>query len=307
MASGGATAGGGASKESTGGASSSAGGAPGDSGVIPTTDSGSMPRSPAGLLAGLGAWHLTLPIGPSNSATQIDPPELDTYADAYFGIADKGDRVRMVDLFGGSRTSTGTAFARTELRQEYAGPGALGNADWPCKTSVHRMHVKQRIALTPLHKPEMSIGQIHDASNDLIEVRYIGPEDADGIGTGDGKTDMGRIEAHFNNDTAFKVLDTTYTVGDVMALDVSTDGAGSMTVHYENVTRGTAMDASAAFYASVSGGCYFKAGNYHQACTIEDTNGNTNAACKAKNWPSGRFETDPFGQSVLELFELTVQ
>ena len=51
----------------------------------------------------------------------------------------------------------------------------------------------------------------------------------------------------------------------------------------------------------------FKAGNYHQACTIQDANGNTNAACKAKKWPSGRYETDPFGQSVLELFELTAQ
>jgi hypothetical protein len=101
-------------------------------------------------------------------------------------------------------------------------------------------------------------------------------------GTGDGKTDTGKVEAHFNNDTAFKVLDTAYTVGDVMILDVSTNGAGSMTVHYENVTRGTATVESAAFYASVSGGCYFKAGNYHQACTIEDTNGSTNAACQAQ-------------------------
>jgi hypothetical protein len=314
MTSAGSTASGGSGTVGTGGAPSSRGGATGDSGATPTGNSGTPtpdggkgPRSPAELLGGLGAWHLTLPNGPSNSATEIDPPELDTYADAYFELADTGDRVRMVDLFGGSRTSTGTAFARTELRQEYAGTGALGNADWPCKTSVHRMHVKQRIALTPLRKPEMSIGQIHDGSNDLLEVRYIGPEDADGIGTGDGKTDTGKIEAHFNNDTAFKVLDSAYTVGDVMTLDVSTDGAGSMTVQYANLTSGTARAESAAFYGSVSGGCYFKAGNYHQACTVEDTNGNTNAACKAKKWPSGRFETAPFGQSVLELFELTVQ
>jgi hypothetical protein len=302
-----AAAAGGASTEGTGGASTSAGGAPVDSGVTPTADGGNGPHSPAELLGGLGAWHLTLPTGPSNSATQIDPPALDAYADAYFGLANTGDRVRMVDLFGGSRTSTSTAFARTELRQEYAGPGALGNADWPCETSVHQMHVMQRIALTPLHKPEMSVGQIHDAKSDLLEVRYIGPEDANGVGTGDGKTDIGKIEAHFNNDTSFKVLDIAYTVGDFMTLDVSTDGAGGMTVHYENVTRGTASTESTAFYGSVSGGCYFKAGNYHQACTIEDANGNTNAACKAKSWPSARFETDPFGESVLELFKLTAQ
>jgi hypothetical protein len=90
-----------------------------------------------------------------------------------------------------------------------------------------------------------------------------------------------------------------------MNVDISSDGAGNMTVRYDNVTSGTTRSVSAAFYGSVSGGCYFKAGNYHQACTIQDINGSTNIACQGKPWPAGRFESDPFGQSILELFELT--
>jgi hypothetical protein len=35
-------------------------------------------------------------------------------------------------------------------------------------------------------------------------------------------------------------------------------------------------------------------------------NGNTNTACKAKGWTSGRYESDPEGQSLLEIFALTV-
>jgi len=167
------------------------------------------------------------------------------------------------------------------------------------------MHVKQVIARSPLHKPEMSIGQIHDASNDLLEVRYIGPEDMNGIGTGDGLTDTGAIEAHFNNDTSSQVLDMAYRIGDTMTVDVTTDGAGNMTVSYANARTGATKTVKQAFYNSVSGGCYFKAGNYHQACTKIDINGKTNAACSAKGWPSGRWETDPMGQSILELFELS--
>src|SRR5689334_21105857 len=95
-ASGGATAGDGASAggtAGTGGASSSTGGASGDSGVIPTTDGGNAPRFPAELLGGLGAWHLTLPTGTNSiKATEKDQPELETYADAYFGLSAAGDR-----------------------------------------------------------------------------------------------------------------------------------------------------------------------------------------------------------------------
>lgn len=293
-----------------GGSSSGGGGSPssaaGEAGTEASTNAGATSSEvPASILGGLGSWHLTLPTGPSEKATQINQPELATYSDAYFEPTADGHGVRMVALFGGSRTSTGTAFARSELRQDYAGPGALAGKSWACGSSKHAMHVRQRVMQSPLHKPEMSLGQIHDAENDLLEITYIGPEDADNIGTGDGVRDVGVIEAHFNNDTSVAALDAAYHLGDTMQVDISADGAGNMVVAYRNDTTGASKSVTQKFYGSVKGGCYFKAGNYHQACTKLDINAETNAACAAKNWPAGRWETDPRGTSVLELYELS--
>ncbi len=157
----------------------------------------------------------------------------------------------------------------------------------------------------PDPKPEMSIGQIHDAQNDLLEVTYVGPADANSIGTGDGLSDLGVIEAHFNNDTSVEALDAAYHLGDSMQVDISTDGAGNMNLTYRNDTTGASKSVTQKFYGSVSGGCYFKAGNYHQACTKLDINAAINASCAAKSWPAGRWETDSKGASVLELYELS--
>jgi hypothetical protein len=99
-------------------------------------------------------------------------------------------------------------------------------------------------------------------------------------------------------------LDDAYHLGDRMSLDIATDGSGNMSVAYGNLASRKTQTASRAFYGAVVGGCYFKAGNYHQACTKLDINGQTNAACAAKKWPAERFETEPAGQSVLELWEL---
>ena len=38
------------------------------------------------------------------------------------------------------------------------------------------MTVRQRILRTPTHKPQMSVGQIHDAKSDNLEVFYNGPK-----------------------------------------------------------------------------------------------------------------------------------
>lgn len=251
--------------------------------------------SPAQLLGGLSDWHLTLPVGASDAATQVDQPQLDGYSDPYFFVADSVRAVRFIALFGGARTSASTAYARSELRQEYRGAGALPRHSWPCRTSAHSMHLVQRVVQTPPHKPEMSIGQIHDDTNDLLEVRYVGQH---------GVADHGIIRAHFNDDRNVQELDSGYHVGDTMVVDISTDGAGNVAVEYQNPRAGVTKRVTSAFYDQVSGGCYFKAGNYHQACSKLDINGQTNVACAAKGWPATRWETDPHGQSVLDIFEL---
>jgi hypothetical protein len=50
--------------------------------------------------------------------------------------------------------------------------------------------------------------------------------------------------------------------------------------------------------------CYFKAGNYHQACTKMNIYGGVNENCASKNYSEERWETDPLGYSMLEIYDL---
>ena len=80
---------------------------------------------------------------------------------------------------GRATTSAGTAFARSELRErDVQGEKAA----WDCAADQRTMKIRQRILRTPTHKPQMSVGQIHDAKSDNLEVFYNGPKSgADGV------------------------------------------------------------------------------------------------------------------------------
>lgn len=259
------------------------------------------------MLGGLTGWHLTLPTGPSEAATEVAAAGLGQYADAYFAVGDDGDRVRFVNLFGGARSDERTAFSRCELRQEFAGAGATPSQGWPCATSVRSLHVELRIVQSPLAKPEMSVARIQGAERDVLDVRYVGPEDKNGVGRGDGIHDTGHIEVTFNDGKSNSVLDDGYVLGDVLTLDIETDGAGTMHVTYVNQRMNSTAEASETIASKASGGCYFTAGNFHRACSLTDINGQHNAACAAKKWPAAAYERDPHGQSQVELMQLSAR
>ncbi len=174
---------------------------------------------------------------------------------------------------GGSRTSTNTAYARSELR-EMVPPGTTAAA-WDCNSATRAMHVEQVLTHTPTVKAQASIGQIHDDSNDNLMLFYRGPSGANGT------SDTGTIVVYQNNHATMVTLDTAYHLGDKMAVDVTVTG-GTMSVHYQNLTTGKTADAPAVAFSGVIGQCYFKAGVYVQSCSTTDSNGNTNAECVAK-------------------------
>lgn len=256
---------------------------------------------PAALLGGLARWHLTLPTSATRQAfpaDQIDQPALATYSSAWFRLNDSKTAVLFVTNVGGATTSAGTAFARTELRER---DERGEKSAWDCGSAVRSMSVRQRILQTPTHKAEMSVGQIHDARSDNLEVFYKGP-----LTGANGVSDSGRMLAKFNGEglAASPVLDDDYRVGDMMKVTVSTR-AGRMTVDYRNERSGRVSSASAAF-KEVSGGCFFKAGNYVQACTKVNVYGVTNANCSRKAYPPAWFETDPHATAVLEIHSLSL-
>ncbi|CAN5475468.1 hypothetical protein BH11PSE11_BH11PSE11_21240 [soil metagenome] len=239
--------------------------------------------------------------GAQYPATEVKQPALATFSNTYFKLNTNKDGVLFTSLFGGATTSSGTAYARSELREMQA--DGVTNAAWSCSSGVRKMHIRQRIVKTPIHKPEMVVGQIHDDSNDVLAIHFTGPEDSSGVGTGNG-VGTGVMRVHWNNDSSEDVLDTAYAVGDIMTVDVDTS-ANTMRVNYRNERTG-ATTVKAKTFSGIVGSCYFKAGNYHQGCSKTNIYGGTNQSCVDKGWVANKYETDPLGTSVLEMFELTM-
>nr|BBH51063.1 alginate lyase [Hydrogenophaga sp.] len=256
---------------------------------------------PAAFLGGLERWHLTLPTSQSQQAfpaDQIDQPQLATYSSEYFQLNETKTGVLMTSIMGGATTSAGTAFARTELREREA---SGEKSAWDCANAVRSMTLRQRILKAPTHKSEVSVGQIHDAKNDNLEVFYKGPSQG-----ANGVSDTGVMLAKFNGMSSTKapVLDDEYRLGDTMVVKVSTR-EGVMTVDYRNERSGKTSTASAPF-EKIIGGCYFKAGNYPQACTKTNIYGLENPNCSKKSYTPEKFETDPLATAVLELQALSL-
>lgn len=83
-----------------------------------------------------------------------------------------------------------------------------------------------------------------------------------------------------------------------------------MRVDYQSATQHKTGSGTAGF-GTVSGGCHFKAGNYHQSCSQNFVDGTTNPTCAAKHFPrSNGFTWEPDADagltSELILHNLTV-
>lgn len=270
----------------------------------------------------LDYWRLdtNLPNGTdyTHAATR-SPLELNTFSDSYFRVV-TGSGVSMRARFGGAVTSTGTAYARTELREM---ADASTEAAWACTSKAKQMFARVRIKTTGRFKPEMSVAQIHDASSDVLEVLYVyDPAQNSGAFPATGQIgDRGKIIAAWNGSrSGATTLDSAYVVGDTIELTITangTAGTGFMRVAYQNVTQHTGGSGTAAF-GTVGGACYFKAGNYHQSCTQKFADGTTNQTCASKCFTprtdcpnptslnTWELDTDSTNTSELILYNLTV-
>ena len=266
--------------------------------------SGGNAQYPADVLD-LSKWKITLPISlnsppNSNKATEIKQPQLKTYTNSeYFRLNAAKNGVLLKAIAGGARTSTSTAYPRSELR-EMQGDGTE-SAAWSCTNTDHAMYLEQTLLHTTTKKPEATIGQIHDSKNDLVMVKYFGPDFAN------GSTDIGKLEARFNNDTTTKLLDSTYKIGDPMTIDIAVTSSGNVTVNYKNLRSGVTSSTGRVKMTGIIGSCYFKAGIYIQACSKTDIYGNTNTVCVNKNLSANKYETDPYAYAEIEVRKITLR
>ena len=264
--------------------------------------SGGNAQYPADVLD-LSKWKITLPISlnsNSNKATEIKQPQLKTYTNSeYFRLNAAKNGVLLKAIAGGARTSTNTAYARSELR-EMQGDGTE-SAAWNCVNTDHGMYLEQTLLHTTTNKPEATIAQIHDSKNDLMMVKYFGPSFAN------GSTDIGKLEARFNNDTTKKLLDSTYKIGDPMTIDIAVTSGGNVNVTYKNLRSGVTSSTGTVKLTGIIGSCYFKAGVYIQACSKTDIYGNTNTVCANKNLSADKYETNPYAYAEIEVRKITLR
>lgn len=243
----------------------------------------------------LSRWKLTLPIDPDGRgrAGEIADPARASRP-PWFHATEDGLIFRA--NAGGARTSGNTAYARSELR-EMAADGH--QAAWDCIAATRSMTLEQDLLATTTAKPEVTIGQIHDARNDNLMLKYIGPADADGHG------DTGRIELLLNNATQRETLDPAYTLGQSMRVRIAVE-QGRVRVDYHNLASGKERRVDTQFKPeSIRGSCFFKAGMYIQACSKLDVQGRPNIVCEQKAWPESRYDApDAWAEVLIRRLEL---
>lgn len=187
----------------------------------------------------LQPWKLTLPIDTphAGSPDEIKQPELATYNLApYFTLSPDATGVQFRAYVNGATTS-GSGYPRSELREMNSNGST--NASWSSTTGDHTMYITQAITKTPVVKPHVVAGQIHDSSDDVVMIRLEGKKlfaEAKGVNKG--------------------TLDDNYVLGTKFTVRIQSK-EGRVMVFYNGVKKVS--------FAHTGSGMYFKAGAYTQS------------------------------------------
>lgn len=201
------------------------------------TSPASTARVPGDIID-LSDWYLTLPTGRKGSPDTIYNPDLATYSGSDFQLNDTRDGVVFTADAGGV-TTKGSSYPRSELR-EMAGPDKDDKADWSDTSGTHVMRVRQAVTELPQVKPHVVTAQIHDADDDVMEIRLEGA----------------RLLAQYDDGGKDVTIDPDYVLGTPYDLTI-TAADGRIAVDYDGVRK---VDVP------VSGsGWYFKSGCYVQS------------------------------------------
>jgi hypothetical protein len=117
----------------------------------------------------LSRWKVTLPTGAPSKPTEIKQPLLATFSNPHFCLDGSRTGVVFTAPVGGVTTS-GSKYPRCELREMNADGS---NASWDSTRGVHTLTVIGAVTALPPKKPQVIIGQVHDASK-LVVVEVDG-------------------------------------------------------------------------------------------------------------------------------------
>jgi hypothetical protein len=205
---------------------------------------------PADIL-NLANWKETLPTGSDESPTEIKQPALATYsADPWFTPDTACDGVQFRAAVNGVTTS-GSGYPRSELR-EMTGSGS-DEASWSTSSGTSTMVIDEAVTHLPATKPQVVVGQIHDADDDVTVFRLEGS----------------KLYVTKGDDTHYKLATDGYQLG--TRFQVKFVAGGGQIKAYYNDTLVTTIKIK-------SSGDYFKAGVYTQA------NCGNSSPCAATNY-----------------------
>lgn len=216
--------------------------------------------SPADLLniggAG-GYWNLGIGY-PSGHVDRSYSSLIDGYSEPpYVYVTDDGLRVHFQVPMNGGRTSANTKYPRCELR-ELQSDGTT-KAAWNGASGTHIMSGVTRVTHYAPEKQEMVVAQIHDGSDDTLQIRAEGTTWRASINGTEHSTILGTFS--LNTDVAWEIR----VVG------------GTLTIRINGATKITTNPG----YGS---GQYFKVGCYPQQNSTDQDNDPTDyASCELRD------------------------
>lgn len=198
-------------------------------------------------------WKLTLPIGSSERPTEIKWSQIQNYEHpSYFYNQQKAGEANPYVVFiapAGGVTTSGSHYPRSELREMK--PYSTTLASWSnTNTGIDTMTGTWAITSVPKNKPHVVAAQIHDSSDDVIEVRLEGRRlflESDG-------TEKGTFDSNY-------VPSTTTPIW--FNLTIRADATYGIRVTYSRL--GTGAFTKTITYRRFGSGWYFKAGCYTQS------------------------------------------
>lgn len=191
-------------------------------------------------------WYLTLPLAneKGDEAETVRQPELASFTHTtHFFTNDVQDAV-VFSSFAGGFTTPNSKNTRSELREM----NGKTLAKWNVSSGKHTMQYSGKVIKIPDVLPSVVIGQIHDGSDDVIEVRCWRPKENSGL-----------VIDVFHDSKVYGVLDANYDLGKLYTIKIFA-GQGKINVFYND------MDTPKIKISSKAKNCYFKVGCYLQNC-----------------------------------------
>ena len=180
-------------------------------------------------------WYLTLPTGKKGSPDTIEGSKLAQYHSKYFSLNEQRNGI-VFNANAGGVTTKNSHYPRSELREM----DGSKKAAWSNKSGTHVFDVREAFTKLPDGKPEVVGVQIHDGSDDVLQIRLEGK----------------KLMVQYHDGKSEAILDSNYQLG--TPFDVKIVAAGGKVDVLYNGQKKAQLPLSGS-------GWYWKVGAYVQA------------------------------------------